>query len=90
MTYWLAGLLLLIPGSAVAVTFMDQPLLPDMTFAPALAARVRAPVMDDGPRPDLQVLAVPMFKTLHYPMRVEQQVKGRILSSASKPVYGGF
>jgi hypothetical protein len=76
--------LLLTPLPALAVTFMDSPLLPDMTFAPALATRVRAPVLDDGPRQDLQVQAVPLFKTLRYPLRTDQQVRGRILPTGGR------
>jgi hypothetical protein len=78
---------LLITPVSMAVTFVDQPLLPDMTFAPVLAMRVRAPIMDNATPPRLQVEAVPLFKTVRYPILTRKQVQGRILPSTPRQSY---
>jgi hypothetical protein len=66
-----------------AVTFADPPLYPEITYAPMMQARIKAPVLAERQPDD------PVFRTVIYPQYARTRVvaKPMLRSSQAVPVF---
>jgi hypothetical protein len=64
-----------------AVTMLDQPLMPEMTYAPMMNARIKAPVIAESREGE------PIFRTVQYTEFATRQVTAKpLLTPNRKPV----